>query len=79
MLIEHTEDFLIRCDNPERIDEVLRPLSAALLVYGWNGRYVCQDGCYVMRSFGDPESLRKKLRGIEDCEVVGECRGIQVA
>ncbi|MBU1822844.1 MAG: hypothetical protein KKG00_15220 [Bacteroidetes bacterium] len=71
MLVEQVKDFLIRCQNPDAFDEALRSLSAALLV-DWSGRYMQQDGCYVMRAYGDPDYLQTELRQKRQCEVVGE-------
>jgi hypothetical protein len=71
MLVECVHDFLVRCQNPDDFDEALRPLSAALLV-DWNGRYMQQDGCYVMRVYGDPARLRAALPKNWPCEIVDE-------
>ena len=66
-------DFLVECRNPKAFDETIQQLGAAALVNGGNeGNYIQEDGCYVMRIFGDPGFIIFAIENQGDGKVIKE-------
>lgn len=45
-------DILVKAKNPQILDETMNALGAAV-IQDTNGVYLIENGCYVVRAFGD--------------------------
>lgn len=65
-------DFLVDgFNNPIAVDKTLQQLGAAVLV-GGEDNYLKQDGCYVMRVFGNPGYIKFAVEHQGYCRIVRE-------
>lgn len=46
-------DYLVDCHNPEKFDSTIGTIGAAVLCQGGDGKYVQQEGHYIMRVYAN--------------------------
>lgn len=65
-------DILVRTKNPEHLDRTMNSFSAAVIGGGMPGGYIKEDGCYIVRCFGDPDFIKFVIANQGYGEVVRE-------